>query len=185
MKQFIFFILLLSGRPINASTDIPHVLMGRNIVKQTEQSISILSSEKKTVVLFLSAKCPCSNSHIPLLKDLAKNYTQFQFVGLHSNANEGDQVASDYFQKAQLPFPILQDQHTRLANLFKAYKTPHAFIISQQGDILYKGGITDSSKVDNAKTFFLQNALEDLKHGRDIKVKEGRTLGCMIMRENK
>src|ERR1044072_3691147 len=80
---------------------------------------------KGLVAVFLSAHCPCSNSHMQILQQLAADYKDFQFVGIQSNADEPAKESAAYFAKAALPFPVLQDENSRLANEYKANRTPH------------------------------------------------------------
>jgi peroxiredoxin len=141
------------------------------------------ADKKKSVLIFLSARCPCSNSHITLLKKLSEKYTQFNFIAIHSNTDETIEESQKYFSKINLNFQIIQDNKTQIADALKAFKTPHVYILSTEGLILYQGGMTDSSNADNAKHHYLADALEDLQNNRDVRLKESRTLGCVISRE--
>lgn len=137
---------------------------------------------KGTVVVFVSAVCPCSNSHIGILKKLSAEHPKFHFVAVHANADEEIADAQNYFKTADLPFPVLSDRKGILAREFKALKTPHAFVLDPTGKILFKGGVTDSSSAPEAKKQFLADALTDLEAGRAVAVAEARPLGCHIMR---
>jgi peroxiredoxin len=148
----------------------------------TAQSVHIEPGKKGLVVLFLSAKCPCSNHHLEVIKKLAHDFTDFSFVAVHSNADESVEVAKTYFEKASLSFPILQDQGARLANQLKAYKTPHAFVFAVNGDLLFKGGVTNSVVGSTADKQYLRDALNDIMANRPVKNPEARTLGCAIAR---
>jgi peroxiredoxin len=147
-------------------------------------SQKLYSTTQKTVLIFLSAKCPCSNSHISTIKNLHAKYQNFQFIAIHSNADETPEETNKYFAQVALPFKLIEDQNTELANQYKAYKTPHAFVLDNYGKILYQGGITNSAKAESADQFFLADALEDLQLERPVKTKFGRTLGCVIQRPN-
>ncbi len=152
-------------------------------IDQKSFELNLAQTETATVVVFLSATCPCSDSHIPYLKKLKAEFPQIAFVGIHSNMDEDAKTTENYFKTVNLPFTVIQDDKAKLADTFKAYKTPHAFIISKDQKILYEGGVTSSAKAHEASHFYLRDALQDLTHGKEIKVKEVRTLGCMISRE--
>lgn len=137
---------------------------------------------KGYVVTFMSAVCPCSDSHMQEIKDLAHTFKDHQFLVVHSNGAESLEVATPYFTSKQIPFPVLSDPDARIANVFKALKTPHTFILNQDGEILYKGGVSNSAKFENAKVKFLRNALTQISKGQTPKPKVGRTLGCQIIR---
>jgi hypothetical protein len=141
---------------------------------------------RSTVVVFLSATCPCSDSHIVEIKALHQDFPEFDFVGIHSNSNEKKLPTQTYFQNLKLPFSVIRDREAQIADLFKASKTPHAFVISATGQILYRGGVSSSSRFhDKVERKFLREALEDLKAARPVRVAEGRTLGCAISRGEK
>lgn len=151
----------------------------------TDQATDVLAGKKGTVVVFLSAKCPCSNSHVQILKKLAGEFKDFSFVAVHANADEATELSKVYFKTADFSFPVIQDNGGRLADEFKALKTPHAFLLGADGKILYKGGVTSSHNGSTADRQFLRDALIDVAAGRTVKVAEGRTLGCMISRGRK
>ena len=134
------------------------------------------------MIVFLSAKCPCSNSHIEEIKNLSKEYPKYQFIGIHSNADENFPESQSYFKSLDLPFPVIEDEHSKLAVEFKALKTPHAFLISKTGETLYKGGVSSSRDFSASDRKYLREALIDSKAGKKVSTPEGRTLGCVIER---
>lgn len=156
-------------------------IRGKNLLRDETLQVK-LEDSKALVVVFLSAKCPCSDSHLAELRALHKDFPQMRFVAVHSNADESPELALPYFQKAQLPFDLIQDEGNRWADEFKALKTPHAFVVSSQGEILYQGGVTDSKNLERAQRKFLREALTDLMADRKVQTPEGRTLGCVISR---
>jgi hypothetical protein len=137
------------------------------------------------VVVFLSAKCPCSNSHNNELRNVAETYKEFNFVAVHSNVDEGKELSKPYFEKAAFPFPVIEDEKTKLADELRAFKTPHAFVFGQNGELMYQGGVSSSRDCEKADNKFLREALEYLQAGRSVRTPEGRTLGCAISRGEK
>ena len=150
----------------------------------SDRQIQIVTGQikKGLVVVFLSSKCPCSHSHIKELVDLHNQFKDFEFLAIHSNADESIEEAKDYFKQLKLPFEVLKDEKSVNANLLSASKTPHAFVISQKGEILYNGGVTDSSEAQNASEYYLRKALENLSQGKKVVANQKRTLGCAISR---
>jgi hypothetical protein len=151
---------------------------------------------KASVVVFLSAKCPCSASHEPILKDLAAQYTKdnIEFIAVHSNQNETiDQTRAHFTQAAtanattrtpvpaSLGFPMIEDRGAKIANELKALKTPHAYII-QNGKIVYEGGVDDSADAAEAEKHYLAEALAEIKNNKPVTTAKTRSLGCVIKR---
>ena len=174
-KPFAVLIVLLS----TLSFAMP--MTGQDLL--SSKKVRIESGPRGSVVVFLSAKCPCSNSHLPILKKLYSEFKDFSFVTVHSNRDEDIAMSKEYFTKAGLPFPVSQEDKAAMANSLKAYKTPHAFVFSPQGKILYKGGVTGSAVAQNDSQEYLREALEDIRLNREVRTPEGRTLGCVISRD--
>jgi len=146
---------------------------------------SLPHGSKGTVVVFLSSKCPCSASHEPKLKALAREFKPlgFEFVGIHSNSDEPADVSKAHFEKAALGFEVREDEEGKLADSLGALKTPHAFVLNTEGKVLFQGGVDDSQTAESAKKQFLRDALEDIRGGREPRVAMARALGCMIKRK--
>ncbi len=191
LSSLIFLILVIFSHSLMVYADqgqdlgVPSKIQGTDLLSggAIEFSLKSLPAEKKGIVfVFLSAVCPCSDSHVPELKNLAKKYKDFQFVGIHSNVNETKEVASAYFKKAALPFAMITDPDAKIADVFKASKTPHAFLFDRNGKLVYRGGVTSSALADQAEEKYLQEALLAVNEGKTVKNPFGRTLGCVISR---
>lgn len=148
----------------------------------TGKVLEVKPGKNGTVLVFLSASCPCSNNHVPVLRKLAEDFKDFSFVAIHSNADEPLEMSKNYFEAAKLPFPVLQDEKTKLADEYRAFKTPHSYVLSPEGKILYKGGVTSSASASASDKQYLRDALSDVSEGKALRVSEGRTLGCVIAR---
>ncbi len=181
MKFLIGFIVLFSLN-FRAFPSLPLTINGPDLSGLNLNKIDI-GEKKGLVVVFLSSKCPCSNSHISELKNLKEAFPNFSFVGIHSNMDETDEDSQKYFKGLKLNFPVIQDKNADYANKFAAFKTPHAFLLDNKGEILYQGGVSNSHEFKNSDKLFLREALEDISKGNKIRNAEGRTLGCFIVRK--
>lgn len=151
----------------------------------TEKKVEVQTGKKGLVIVFLSAKCPCSNSHVTEIKELSKKYTEFSFVAVHSNSDENKDLSKPYFTKADFLFPVIEDKNTELADQFQAFKTPHAFVFLPSGELVYQGGVSNSRDCEKSDRKYLREALGDIQSGQSVKTTEGRTLGCSIFRGKK
>lgn len=161
----------------------PNTIAGLDLIQGSQLSYDLSKSEN-TVLVFLSAKCPCSNSHIPKLKELEREFKKdgFAFLGIHSNSNEDVKISTEYFKNLKLPFPVIQDSDAKIADQFKAFKTPHVFVLNKKNEILFQGGVDDSKDAARAKKNFLELALLKIRNKETPPVKEARVLGCEIKR---
>lgn len=154
---------------------------GRDLI--TGKKVSLWShGSAASVVIFMSNECPCSKSHEETLKALSKKFAKYKFVGVHSNVDEPEEEAKQYFKNAELPFPVVQDDAASIADAFGALKTPHAFVIGSSGEILYSGGVDDSRRASSAKRNYLRLALEAISKGEKPEHSKERPVGCSIQR---
>lgn len=161
-----------------------HVFSGVDLRNGTESSlVREDKAHKATVLVFLSSKCPCSMSHLEELKNLAKENQDIRFIGVNSNADETAEDSKKYFAAQDIPFPVLKDEKSVLADEFKAVKTPHAYILDADGKKLYQGGVSNSAMFPRADRPYLREAIGDIKAGREVKTPLARALGCTILRK--
>lgn len=162
---------------------IPPTLQGTSLADSSQHKIVTGDGSKFTVVVFLSARCPCSASHEPALAALATEFGKdANFVGIHSNSDEPIPESVAHFKAAALPFPVLQDSDAHLAGLFGAVKTPHVYILGKDGKVLYQGGVDNSHTATDATKPYLKSALTSLRSGQNPEVALARAIGCVIRR---
>lgn len=138
------------------------------------------------VSVFLSKNCPCSQSHETIVQTLANEYKEFEWRGVHANADEIDSKekieASKTYFKSRFNFPVYEDLDQKETNRLKALKTPHVFI-EKNGKIIYSGGVDDSHSAPDAKVSYLKTALSQIRAGQNPEPSTTRALGCMIKRK--
>lgn len=159
----------------------------------TLASLAVLAAPSPTevrVAVFLSARCPCSASHEPVLKRLQEKFRPqgVVFEGYHSNQDETAEEGAEHFAKARLGFEVRRDPGAKRANELLALKTPHAYVFVG-ARLVYRGGIDNSQVAQNATEPYLERAIEAalkaLKEGAEpaqIPLQETRVLGCVIQR---
>jgi len=181
MKIIALFLLSIQTWASDVTT-----LKGLDMVsgQKIEINQQVFDGYKATVILFLSARCPCSNSHISEIKDLRKMYgQQIKFVAIHSNQNESVAEAQKYFKEIDLGFPVISDEDALIADSFKAFKTPHAFLLDAQGNVIYRGGVSSSQHFSPNVKKYLRDVLSDVVNGQKVRMSESKSLGCVILRK--
>lgn len=184
MKTALFLIIFSVFSSLSWAAPTMTSLEGLDVTSGKSMRLDLTAAKKGSVVVFMSAKCPCSASHETLLNELSKEYSDFTFVGVHSNADENAADTRAHFATVHMSFPVLQDTKNIWANQLGALKTPHAFVFNNKGELLYQGGVTDSHVGPAAKKQFLKDILTDIVSGKAPRMKEGRALGCFIQRED-
>ena len=157
-------------------------IQGKDLITASEVRLDPSNGTGPTVVVFVSARCPCSMSHEATLKGLSTEFQEARFVAIHSNTDETALESAAHFAPLHLPFPIIQDEGAKIATQFGALKTPHVFVYNKSGNIVYQGGMDDSHDASQAKQHPLKDALLALREGKSPPMDRTRTLGCIIRR---
>ncbi len=182
--NLILLFFVSSGFEITHANTTPSRIIGKDLVNKREVSVTVRDSARGTVIVFLSAKCPCSASHELKLAELFTQFSSkgFQFIGIHSNSDESFDLSSRHFAEAHLPFPVIEDERSHIANSLGALKTPHVFVVNPDGKVLFQGGVDDSHIAQSAQKQYLKEALSAIFQGKAPSKQEVRTLGCIIKR---
>lgn len=144
---------------------------------------TIVASAPWTVFVFISASCPCLDSHLGRLHELAETYGRrgVQFIAVDSEVGTTKASARAEKEKLGLSFPVLVDHDARLANAFEAEFATYSVLVDRQGKIAYRGGIdSDKRKLHDDATPYLRDALDDVLAGSAPKRAYGKALGCIL-----
>lgn len=180
VKCILFFCVAWSFNLAFSATSLSFI-SGWDVLRAQSTSSSA-EGKKGLVIVFMSAKCPCSQSHSEEVKNLHAHFPDFSFVVVNSNSDETEEMAKTYFKSVGFDFPVIKDKNAELADRYAALKTPHAFLISPEGKIVYQGGVSSSRIFAKADKKFLRQALNEIREGKIVSTPEGRTLGCAITR---
>ena len=78
----------------------------------------------------------------------------------------------------------IRDQNGTLGRLYGAETTPHVYVISKDGTLVYQGAIDDQPNASQAKTTSAHNyvkaALTALKAGRPVEKASTQPYGCGV-----
>lgn len=99
----------------------------------------------------------------------------------HVSADEAKQIKQD--TGAHFTTKIL-DESGEIGKAYGAKTTPHMYVISPQGNVVYAGAIDDNPSpsqdaVEGAKNLVLA-ALDDLSAGRSVEVAQTAPYGCSV-----
>ena len=149
----------------------------------------------KTVVLeWTNPECPIVQKHYLSgnMPSLQKSATASGVVWLSINSGhsggEGDydpaQVAQWLGSTGAAPTAYLRDRDGTVGHLYGAKATPHMFVISADGTLVYQGAIDSIPSADPADiaraTNYVKAALDSLQAGRPVAVGTSRAYGCAV-----
>ncbi|NJR48328.1 MAG: thioredoxin family protein [Leptolyngbyaceae cyanobacterium CSU_1_3] len=151
-----------------------------------------LESHRAVAVVFMCNHCPYVKMYLDRLKQIQKDFQGQGFTLVAINPNDADQFPEDSFEKMktfaqanQVNFPYLRDVTQEVANTFGAKKTPHVFLLNQQGVLCYNGAIDDSPQSPQAvQKRYLQDAIAKVLSGQAIVPTSTDPVGCSVKWRN-
>lgn len=140
-------------------------------------------TQKATVVLFTSARCPCANAYNDRVRDLAAAFLPrgVRFVGVYANQDES--LTDIAAHARRFSFPALKDDRAQAADHFKAHVTPEVFVLDANAVLRYHGRLDDSRDPAAATTHELRDAVSAVLSGKAAPA-ETHAFGCAILRQS-
>jgi hypothetical protein len=142
------------------------------------------------LVMFTCNTCPYVVRNQQRTKEVC-GYAGDRKIGvILLNANEGDRSGGNSFDemrayaKAQsYTWYYALDEKSILADAFGASRTPECYLFDKNGKLVYHGAIDDSpGDPQQVKRHHLQAAIDETLAGKEVSVKETRSVGCSINR---
>ena len=148
---------------------------------------------KLVVLEWTNPGCPFVQKHYNgNMQSLQKEFAGKGVVWLAINSTEtgsGDYLAPAKLvgwlgEKQAAPTATLMDESGRIGQMYGAKTTPHMYIVSPQGQLIYAGGIDSipSARVDDIKTAtnYVRQGLTEALGGKALSVSSSRAYGCSI-----
>lgn len=151
-----------------------------------KHSLKDLKDHAVIVVVFTCNSCPVAVSYEDRLLAFAQKHagkgSQVQVVAINVNTLPADRLPKMKERAAQkkFPFPYLYDPSQKIAKAYGAMYTPEFFVIGRDRKIAYLGAMDDKSPPADAKTSYLESAVDAALHGKRADVSETLGRGCRI-----
>jgi peroxiredoxin len=147
---------------------------------------------KGFIIVFTCNHCPFAKLYPPRLNALNSRYKPLGVPLIAISSTDTIIYDEDTYPKMvaksrneKFNFPYLQDEKQVVAKNFTAQKTPHAYVIWNDGGkwvVKYNGAIDDNgAEPGNVKNQYVAKAVDALLAGREIETKETKSIGCQIM----
>jgi peroxiredoxin len=151
-----------------------------------------LESHRAIVVVFMCNHCPYVKLYLDRLKQLQETVRSQGVTLIGINSNDDQQFPEDSYEKMkpfaaehQVNFPYLRDMTQEVASAFGAQKTPHVFLLNQQGVLCYKGAIDDNAQNPAAVTHqYLRDAIASVLKGEAVSPTVTDPVGCSVKWRN-
>ncbi|MCS7297943.1 MAG: thioredoxin family protein [Bacteroidia bacterium] len=153
--------------------------------------LSDFAKEKGIILIFTCNHCPYAKLYEDRIIALHKEYAPKGFPVVAINPNAPEIVPEDSYENMQrrakekgYPFPYLFDETQEVAQAYGATKTPHVFLLKNEGEsftVAYIGAIDDSpNDARKVRQKYLANAITALLEGKPVPIAETKAVGCSI-----
>lgn len=147
-----------------------------------------LEQFRAVAVVFMCNHCPYVHRHLDRLKQIQADFQDQGVTLIGINANDADRYPDDSFENMkrfaaehQLNFPYLRDVTQEVAQSFGAEKTPHVFLLNQDGVLCYSGSVDDSPNDPAAvKVTYLRDAIAQILMNAPIRRTSTEPIGCSV-----
>jgi len=174
--------------PIGASMPNPDLKM--KDVSRKEISLSSAKKKNGLLVMFSCNTCPYVIKNQSRTIEVSKHAIANDIGVAILNPNEAYrgnedsyEAMKEYAADQKYDWYYLVDQNHVMADAFGANRTPECFYFDKDGKLVYHGAIDDNpNDASSVNRKHLVEAINELKSGKEIAVKESRSVGCTIKR---
>jgi len=184
------FCLSSSTRSLPIGATLPKTEVKLKDISGKEITLSEIKKENGILVMFSCNTCPYVIGNQSRTKEINAYAIKNNIGVILLNANEGDRNNGNSLEdmrsyaKAQgYTWPYAVDKNSELADAFGASRTPECYLFDKNNKLVYHGAIDDSpGDIGSVKRQHLKNAIDEMIAGKNISVKETRSVGCSIKR---
>ncbi len=181
----------ITGDPLQIGSTMPKADLKMQDISGKNIAMKDVKKENGVLVMFSCNTCPY------VVKNQERTISISQYAGKNNigviilNSNEayrGNEDSFDamkeYAKDQNYKWNYVVDKDHEVADAFGANRTPECFLFDKNLKLVYHGAIDDSpSDVSSVKRIHLQEAISELAAGKEISIKESRSVGCTIKRK--
>ena len=149
---------------------------------------SLSDAKGKLVVLeWINPECPVcvrvmsDGTVAKTLSGVKELYPDAVYVAINSSAARPSSLdgTGEYMKAHKIDLPALLDSDGAVGKMYGAKTTPHCYVVSPEGTLVYAGAIDDGSN-GGAKMNYVVNAAKQLKAGETVTPSETKPYGCSV-----
>jgi thioredoxin-related protein len=189
---FFALVAFTIGDPLKIGDAMPNAEAKMQDVSGKEISLKEASGENGLLVMFSCNTCPFvikNQQRTIAICDYAKKMNMGVIL---LNSNEGKRSDDDsfeamkkYYAEQKYNWYYAVDKDNTMADAFGANRTPECFLFDKENKLVYHGAIDDNaSDADNVTRNHLREAIKEVTSGKEVSVKESRSVGCTIKRKS-
>lgn len=154
-------------------------------------SLTDYPDAKGFIIVFTCNHCPFAKLYPERMNELNTKYINLGVPLIAISSTDTLLFEDDTYPKMiekskteHFNFPYLFDEKQSVAKNFSAQKTPHAFVLWKENNrwlIKYNGAIDDNgAEPMRVKNRYVANAVEELLSGKEVIIRETKSIGCQI-----
>lgn len=182
--------LLTPADPLPIGATIPNPELKMKDISGKEVSFKDATKKNGLLVMFSCNTCPVVKGYKARTVEAAKHALNSEVGVILLNPNEASRGDGDSFddmkefaKQAGYNFNYVLDNNSKMADAFGANRTPECFLFDKNGKLVYHGAIDDNpGDAEGVTRKHLIKAINEMKAGTEVSVKESRSVGCSIKR---
>jgi len=158
-----------------------------NTLQHQKFSFAELTANKAAAIIFLQPECPFCNSYGKTFRQLDSALTSqgILLIGVVAGKNYPEHEITAYCEKNQLRFRVLLDPDFTLQKKLNAITTPEVFLVSNTGEVLYRGLIDNwAYEIGKVRPMVTEHYLTDAVNAwlanKPITPDSTKAIGCYI-----
>jgi len=176
--------------PLPIGSSLPNPEKKMKDISGKEVSFKDEMNKKGLLAMFSCNTCPVVRAYQSRTIEACKYARDKQIGVILLNSNEAYRSSGDsytdmknYASEQNYNWPYVVDDHSAMANAFGASRTPECFLFNADGKLVYHGAIDDNQNgPDEVTRKHLVVAMDEMLAGKDVSVKNTRSVGCNIKR---
>ncbi len=202
MKKILFgFIAVASlatlaftyGDPLQIGSTMPKADLKMQDISGKNVAMKDPKKDNGILVMFSCNTCPYVVKNQERTLAISKFATENKVGVIILNSNEALRGDDDSYAAMQTyakdqgyQWNYVVDKNHEVADAFGANRTPECFLFDKNLKLVYHGAIDNSPQDEAAITrVHLKEAITEMVGGKEVTVKESRSVGCTIKRMNK
>lgn len=181
------------GDPLTIGSTMPKGDLKMQDISGKNVAMKDVKKENGILVMFSCNTCPYVVKNQERTLAISKFATENKVGVIILNSNEALRADDDSYSAMQTyaktqgyQWNYVVDKNHEVADAFGANRTPECFLFDKNLKLVYHGAIDNSPQDETAITrVHLKEAINEMVAGKEVTVKESRSVGCTIKRVNK
>lgn len=190
MIMFLFAFRSATNNNLPLGSPLPQENLKLKDISGREVSMKEAMKSNGLLVMFSCNTCPYVMRNSERIKEICAFAIKNNIGVILLNSNEGARDQGDsfddmktYAKQQSYNWYYAVDKNNVLADAFGANRTPECFLFNKDARLVYHGAIDDNPQdAGGVQRQHLKEAISETVAGKEVSVKESRSVGCNIKR---